>query len=495
MQEKNIKEQLDKIKGLNPKTSMLNSVFKHKGFSWLVLSIAVLLMFIDNFLKMDALVGGWHIVVYILLLVPLGFLAWKNKLENPYIKWFFPVLLIMIWDMFYYSNEFVQYFLPIVFYVLVITLYLTSTHKLHAFYQTLLPRFLLDGIGISYIKEFFSNLFMEDENRQLYTRIGLALLITLPVLGVFVALLSTADENFSKFLRNMFDFDFSFEFKYLITVPLTLFLYLLLFTFGLSNHKERLTIKEHKEMDMLIVGIFLGLINLLFLMFVAIQLPFLFGMSYLPEHTTLAAFAREGFFQLMMVMGIVLLIFLVIMRRYKGEKITMLLLSGFLLQTIIMGIVSLKKMYLYQSIKGATVMRYYVEWFDYFLLTILAVGLFFLVRQIRFSKLLDVGAVLSVVAFTVIVSLNIDAMVATHNIEKFKDNPEALDTVALSNLSIDALPAISKANIMLGDKTIRTRYEDEAVTLYWYQERKRDNCHSFSTYHYGYCSQLKAYGK
>lgn len=134
--------------------------------------------------------------------------------------------------------------------------------------------------------------------------------------------------------------------------------------------------------DLLIVTIFLGMINLLFATFLSVQIPFLVGASYLPEGTMLAEFAREGFFQLMMVMGIVTLIFLFIMRRFKGEKMLILFLSGLLIQTIVMGVVSLKKMYLYQSIKGATVLRYYVEWFDYFLIGILVMGIIFLIRKI-----------------------------------------------------------------------------------------------------------------
>lgn len=178
------------------------------------------------------------------------------------------------------------------------------------------------------------------------------------------------------------DFDFGFELRYLVTVPLSFLVYLILFIYGFSNAKERLTMQDTLLFDLLIVTIFLGMINLLFATFLSVQIPFLVGASYLPEGTMLAEFAREGFFQLMMVMGIVTLIFLFIMRRFKGEKMLILFLSGLLIQTIVMGVVSLKKMYLYQSIKGATVLRYYVEWFDYFLIGILVMGIIFLIRKI-----------------------------------------------------------------------------------------------------------------
>ncbi|CAA6821404.1 MAG: Unknown protein [uncultured Sulfurovum sp.] len=484
MQEKTIKEQLNEAKEIKAKVR-LHPIFQVKSFAWFVLILTVLLMFIENFLKMDELVGGWHIISYILMLIPLAYLAFSNKLENNYVKWFFPLLAIMIIDMFYYSNDMVQYVLPIVFFLLVLVLYFTSMNKVHSLYQTFLPSPFKSGIGVSAIGQFFDNLFVRKEENDIYKRIGLALLITLPFLGVFMALLFSSDESFANFLTGIIDIDFNFDITYIWTVPWYFFFYLFLFVATLSGTKNRTYVGETKFFDMLIVGIFLGMINILFLMFVAMQLAFLFGEPNLPTGTTLATFAREGFFQLMMVMGLVLLIFIFIMRRYKNEKVLMFLLAGLLLQTIMMGLVSLKKMYLYQSIKGATVLRYYVEWFDYFLIVVLLIGLVFLVRKLTFRKLLDVIVILGLVSFTLVVSLNVDGMVASHNIEKFKDSPEKLDKRAISYLSIDALPVVKKYNLELGRTYIRT--------LTWVESDARKYCNDFSTYHYGYCSKLKKY--
>ena len=463
---------------MKPKEINLNPILKNKIYAWLILAISIALMFIDNFLKIRySLVGGWDIVMYILILTPLAHLIWKKEVINPYIKWIFLLLILMIWDMFYYSNDLLQHIVPLIFYLMVITLYLNSMQKVHSFYQTLLPRFALPWRGLSYIKYFLANLFVQDYDKRLYGRIFFAILITLPFMVVFVSLLFSADENFKGLLTHMFDFRLGFNMKYFLTVPLYFILYLLLFIYGSSNHKDRTDRAETKSLDMLIVSIFLGMINLLFGLFIMVQIPFLLGEPNLPAYTTLAEFAREGFFQLMMVMGIVLLIFLFIMRRFKGEKIAIFLLGGLLIQTIIMGMVSLKKMYLYQSIKGATVMRYYVEWFDYFLLIVLALGLLFLIRKLAFTKLINIVTILGLFSFGLVISLNVDSMVASHNIEKFKDNPNELDRLAISQLSIDALPAIQGTDIV-----IKKRYDFR-------------NCSRFSEYHFGYCSKISKYGK
>ncbi|HIP51601.1 MAG TPA: DUF4173 domain-containing protein [Campylobacterales bacterium] len=472
MQEQTIKEQLNKINQKEP--IALHPLLTVKSFAWFILALSVVLMFIENFLKMDELVGGWHIVSYVLVLMPLGYMAFKRQLNNSYVKWFFPLLFIMIVDMFYYSNMLVQYGVPIIFYILVMVLYITSMHKVHSFYQTLIPNSFPYGFGVPHIGQFFENLFVKSDDNEIYKRIGLALLITLPFLGVFMALLFSADKGFATFLTSLVDFSFNFDATYIWTVPWYLFFYLLLFIFTLSASKNRTNIGETKSFDMLIIGIFLGMINLLFLTFILMQLSFLFGEANLPRGVSLAGFAREGFFQLMMVMGLVMLIFIFIMRRFKGEKLSVFFLGALLVQTIIMGLVSLKKMYLYQSIKGATVLRYYVEWFDYFLILVLLLGLVFLIRKIAFSKLLDSVSVLALVAFALIISLNVDEMVASHNIEKFKDKIIGLDKRAISQLSIDALPAIKGSDIIIR------------------KDIQRD-CKQFSNYHFGYCSKLDTF--
>ena len=456
----------------------LSSVLKNKNFAWSLLGLSMVLSVIENFFKIDILVGGWHIVMYLLLILPLLYLLVKSKLENEYLPLFLPFLFVFIGDMFYYNNQMVQQVVPIVFFILLITLYLTSMQKVNALYQTVLPTFNAPFEETFFMKTFFQNLWRVKSDKKVFKRVVLALAITMPFLAVFLTLLLSADSNFSNLFQHLLDFNINFKYEYLLTVPAYFFLFLFLFIYAFSNHAERLEVNKNKPFDLLIVGIFLGMINLLFFTFIALQIPFLFSENYVPKEISIANFAREGFFQLMMVMGIVLTIFIYIMRRFKGEAILTFLLFGLLLATIAMGIVSLKKMHLYQELKGATVLRYYVEWFDYFLLFVLALGIIFLFRKIKFEKLLSTIVFLGMVAFTTIVSLNIDAIVTKHNLEKFKNHPELLDIKALEKLSIDALPVVLKSNI-------------DYPTKKWFIEERRAGCKDFSHYHLGYCAKLE----
>lgn len=461
---------------INKKENMINPIFYDKKNALIFLVLSLILMLLENFFLVDKLVGSWHIVLYIILLTPLSYMIFKNKVQNQYTKWLFPVFTVMIIDMFYYNNSMVNFFVPIIFYFLLVIVYITSMHKVHSFYQILIPRFELGFESISYVKTILENLFLKKDENKVYSRILTALLITLPFLFIFISLLYNADTKFGDFLSTLITFDLNFELKYFFTIPWFFFIYLFLFIYGFSNHKIRTKIENSNPTDLLIVGIFLTMINILFLSFITFQLPFLFEENYLPTGATIANFAREGFFQLMTVMGIVVLIFLFIMRRFKNEKLLVILLSTLLVQSMIMGLVSLKKMYLYQSIKGATVMRYYVEWFDYFLLIVLFLSIILLLRKVSFTKFLNTISILALASFCLIISLNVDYLVASHNIKKFKDNVELLDKDSISRLSIDALPAIIDTDIVIKN-----------------YHRNR-NCSLFSNYHLGHCSILSKFG-
>ena len=147
-------------------------------------------------------------------------------------------------------------------------------------------------------------------------------------------------------------------------------------------------------------------------------------------------------------------------------------------QTMIMGYSSLKKMYLYQSMKGATVLRYYVEWFDYFLLLILFLGMIYFLTKKPFYYMINTVTILGILSFTTIASVNIEGIVAKQNIEQFKSNPEKLDKVMLSYLSVDILPYIQNTDIILDI----------------YKNKKFRNCKKFSEYHIGYCNKIETYG-
>ena len=449
-----------------------------------ILFLSIILSVIKN-LAPHKFIASWDIISYLILLLPLMQMIYIKQIENPFAKWIIPFILVLIVDTFYYNNALVVDFLPLVIYMMIAMLYLGSMQKMDYLFQVFIPKLnhsigIFGAIGII-LKPILSIRKYQQEiiKNTLYMRIGIALIITLPVMGVFLALFMAADPNFSNFIENLFAFKNPFYAHHAFTVPLLFLFFLVLFSYAISNNGSRVINLETNPFDPLIIGIFLGMLNFLFVTFLLFQLAYIFGgESYIKETGILVAhYAREGFFQLATVMSIVIIIFLIVIYRYKNEKLIALFMSGLMLQTMVMGYASLQKMYLYQSIKGATVLRYYVEWFDYFLLLILMMGILYLFTKRPFYQMLNVVSILAVIAFTIIASFNIDGMVAKHNIKQFASQPLQLDRELLSNLSIDILPYIQGSDIK--------------VNIWSYERR---DCEKFNNYHLGYCSKLESYG-
>ncbi len=450
-----------------------------------VVATSLILSIIKN-LAPHQYIASWDIVSYLLLLLPLIYLIYIKEIANPFTKWIIPFIIILIYDVFYYNNDLVVDFLPLVIYGMIAMLYLGSMQSMEYLFQVFIPKinysakiFTIIGMLIKpvlslkkYQQELFKN--------ALYMRIALALLITLPVMGLFLTLFMASDPNFSHFIENLFSFSNPFKAYHAFTVPIVFFFFLLLFGYSISNTNHRKITFDTDPFDRVIIGIFLASLNFLFISFLLFQLAYIFGGESYLNNTgiNISYYAREGFFQLATVMSIVIFIFLIIIYRYKNEKLIAIMMSGLMLQTMVIGYASLKKMYLYQSLKGATVLRYYVEWFDYLLLVFLLLGIIYLFIKRPFYYMLNLIVILGLISFTTVASLNIDGIVAKQNIAQFTNKPKKLDKELISNLSIDALPYIQQTDIK--------------IKIFHKNQR---NCNKFNNYHLGYCEKIAKYGE
>jgi hypothetical protein len=116
------------------------------------------------------------------------------------------------------------------------------------------------------------------------------------------------------------------------------------------------------------VGVVLGVLNVLFLSFVLIQLRYLFGGAALVEVTpglTYADYARQGFFELVLVAALVIPLLLaadaVLERRRRAHEIAFRVLAGGQVVLLLAITASaFERMRLYQSAYGLTEQRLYV---------------------------------------------------------------------------------------------------------------------------------------
>jgi hypothetical protein len=192
------------------------------------------------------------------------------------------------------------------------------------------------------------------------------------------------------------------------------------------------------------VAVALGALNLLFLAFVAVQFRYLFGGEELVQaraNLTYAEYARHGFFELVAVAVLVLLVLLaadalVVRSPGRGARLVRLLSGGLVALVFVVIASALQRMYLYQQAYGLTELRVYVTgtifWlavvFVWFSLTVLR-G-----RRRGFAT----GAVIA--GFAASAALNVvnpDALIARTNL----DRPR-VDVAYAASLSDDAVPTL-----------------------------------------------------
>jgi hypothetical protein len=200
--------------------------------------------------------------------------------------------------------------------------------------------------------------------------ISLGTLLSVPPLVVFGALLMSADAVFNSLVREVLDIDFT---KLLGHVFLTAFLAWIVCGYlrGALLGKERDLVprpsRQWLEFGIIEVGVPLGLLNLLFLVFVVVQFGYFFGGAAsvsLTPGLTYSEYARRGFFELVAVSALVLPLLLfahwaLVKDDAKAERIFRWL-AGFQLAMLAVIMASaFQRMRLYQHEYGLTEQRLY----------------------------------------------------------------------------------------------------------------------------------------
>jgi hypothetical protein len=194
----------------------------------------------------------------------------------------------------------------------------------------------------------------------------------------------------------------------------------------------------------------LTLLVLLFAMFVAVQLTVLFGGSRHVLDTdglTYAEYARGGFWQLLIVTGLTLAVLAGAARwAPRDTKTDRILIRGVLgtlsLLTLVVVASATHRMDLYADTYGLTRLRLLVALCEVWL------GLVFVLILIAGIRLTGPWLPRAVVAAAVLALLglagaNPDRLIADHNVTRYEQTGR-IDPEYLSNLSADAVPALSR---------------------------------------------------
>jgi len=266
------------------------------------------------------------------------------------------------------------------------------------------------------------------------------LVIAAPALVLFAVLLMSADEAFAKLIQNLFFFNVP---EAIIHVIVTIvvgaicagFLRSLLF----SGEMVRLPRPGFLALPAAETNVALALVNLLFAAFVAVQFRYLF---LIRNPASLAQYARRGFFELVLVVMLVVPMLLgVEWLVTKKNRLFRLLATIQVALVLVIAASALRRMQLYRDEFGLTQMRVYTTAFMIWL----AVVLLWLVATVltghrgRFA----IGAIVTgMIAVVVLHAINPDALVVETNLARARAGRRVFDANYVSRLSDDAAPVI-----------------------------------------------------
>lgn len=234
-------------------------------------------------------------------------------------------------------------------------------------YVSAICRSLLETLH--YLDTPFSDANSAARERETHTKnknaryVLLGLVIAVPLVLVILALLLSADPVFEELVdRAVGDLDLTNAFLICLTAA---FVYVFSYSFirGLTTYRMPETGKREKKGEPVAAITFTSLIALIYLVFCAIQVIYLFlGKMQLPEGLTWASYARQGFFQLLFVCMINLCMVLLCLAVFKESRILKHILAAISLMTYILIASSAYRMILYIQNYYLTFLRLFVLW-------------------------------------------------------------------------------------------------------------------------------------
>lgn len=288
-------------------------------------------------------------------------------------------------------------------------------------------------------------------------KIVVGLIIAIPLLFVIIPLLASADDVFRSFIEqipNLFqDINIDqFVPRLLIVTIVTCLVFSYLWSLFNSKTESALIISNIKIpspgafLDPITVTTLLILVDALYIFFIGIQFSYLFGSltDGLPQNFTYAQYARKGFFELVAVtlINLVILVGNINSVKVTGKRINNIvhvLNTILVVCTFIMLLSAHFRMSLYEEAYGFTYLR---------ILTHAFMGYLFLLFSVTLAKiwrpsisLFKSFIVISLVAYTLLNYVNVDRIIVKQNIERYKEgNP--IDISYLTTLSYDAIPQL-----------------------------------------------------
>lgn len=329
---------------------------------------------------------------------------------------------------------------------------------------------------ISPLFQTLSNLFSLrgiNKYQKILPQVVKGILMAIPVLFVFLLLFSSADLIFQKYVLDLIGIDIESEtvFRSILVLIVTL-VYIGAYSYTFRKTEAQIATQQNNKtysVGHIESSILIGSVNVLFFVFILVQLTYLFGGegNISSQGFTYAEYARRGFFELIAV-AIVSLLLLLTTEKYITKKETdhalgfKILSTALVIQVILIMTSAFTRLSLYEEAYGFTTLRLYSCAFIILLAVIFCLLLYKIYKDKR-ENTFAFRAFISITLFLAVMNFfNPDAFIARRNIERFTTTGK-LDVYYLSRLSDDAVPDTIKV-LSISNDDLRKSFARE---LYW----------------------------
>lgn len=283
--------------------------------------------------------------------------------------------------------------------------------------------------------------------------IVIGIMITIPLIFIIMALLLSADRIFENIFVNAVGELLVFENLFYITLMAS-FSYVVIYSFinAVAKREIKEEVIDRRTWEPIIAITGCVIISFIYILFCGIQIAGLFlGQMQLPEGYTYAQYAREGFFQLLFVCAINLIIVLSCMAFFRDNKILKIMITIISICTYIMIASSAYRMILYIRAYHLTFLRIFVLW-ALVVIAILMIGIIINIYKETFP-LFRYSMVVVTVFYIGLAFSHPDYFVANYNMSILMDaEKESIERkyeeynnlYYITSLSADAAPVLAK---------------------------------------------------
>ena len=307
-------------------------------------------------------------------------------------------------------------------------------------------------VGKNIIRKLKKGEEIDDTKSKNVKRVFKAVLISLPVLFVVLILLVTADSDFARMFLKPLEYVLRGIERFKVSDLVGRIIGIVFVFFYLAGFIENILLTKDiernnskiKEKDSLTIKIILTVLNIMYLLFCIIQVRSLIKLYFMDKtNYSYSFYARQGFFQLMVVSAINLAVILISKSKcYKREMYIKIMDLATVILTGAILVFSFIRMYYYGHSFGLTLKRTLVFWAQFTEAILLIPTVMYVL-----DKKIDLIKTYFIIITTMYVLLNfinINKIIAKANVDMYLEREwvDIYDIHYLQELGDDAMPEI-----------------------------------------------------